>query len=444
MVQSRGQPSVSEWAVSRLAQSSEQGSDFVSTYWNSALDAGCEYLYHLDLFLESDDKEFLSKSLSKLLRMRPILSGPVLKQALAAGIGIFSLDEMEKLFALALNSDGLSKEQRDIWNSVALMLDPDKTSNVLSDEECQAALVALTGNLYLAMKDHCLNQDSLALICISVLGKLYSLDKGYWPNTSNPCGLIIKSIERLGASSDPDAGAKLKALIKGNSRSWQPRIAHAAAEHASRFRDKYYSPPSVEQLKKAVSGGAPANPVDLKACLLEEIDRYKSTLQTGTEMPWKRYWNTNEYGNPIAPQVENEDRDRLLELLRPRLENYGVAACLAEARRENNTRADVLLISHAGKNLPIEVKRHCHKELWTAPVSQLAGYASDDGACGYGVYLVFWFGTEFNTPGRQDGLALPTSAQELEDLLISDLPAEMKETISVIVLDVSNPKRPSD
>ncbi|KZL00517.1 MULTISPECIES: hypothetical protein [unclassified Pseudovibrio] len=439
------QPSISDWAINRLAQDVEEGAELVFTYWNSALEAGRHYLDYLDLFLESDDREFLFQSLRKLLHMQPSLPDLALKQALAAGMDVFSRDELEELIGLALKSESLSKEQRDIWNSAALMLDPDKASNELSNEECQSALLALNGNLYQAMKDFCPNQDALDFVYIEVLGKEISLKQDDWLKPENKSALVNAAIDRLSTSDVSDVGAKLKALIKDVDPSWGSRIAHAAAEHASKLRDKLYTPPSIEELSKALAGGPPVNPADLKACLLEEIDRYKSTLRTGTEMPWKAYWNTNRYGKPTTPKVENVCRDRFLELLRPPLEKYGVAASLPEARRKNDTRADVLLISHAGKNLPIEVKRHFHDELWTAPVNQLAGYASDEGACGYGVYLVFWFGAdERATPARPDGRARPKNAQELEKLLISDLPAEMKDTISVFVLDVSKPKSPSD
>ncbi|MEO1987208.1 MAG: hypothetical protein ABGX47_11245 [Martelella sp.] len=113
----------------------------------------------------------------------------------------------------------------------------------------------------------------------------------------------------------------------------------------------------------ALANGAPATPSDLAAIVLEEVERYKSTLRTGSETPWKRFWNTDEYGNATKPQIENEDRDCLLELLRPRFEGYGIAASLPEARRGENTRVDVLMLSHAGKNLPIEAKRHYNGEL---------------------------------------------------------------------------------
>ncbi len=91
-----------------------------------------------------------------------------------------------------------------------------------------------------------------------------------------------------------------------------------------------------------------------------------------------------------------------------------------------NTRVDILLLSYGGKTVPIEAKRHYNKEIWTAPVEQLAGYAQTEDACGYGVYLVFWFGTEFALPPRTDGTERPTTALALEKLLTADLPATLK------------------
>ena len=125
--------------------------------------------------------------------------------------------------------------------------------------------------------------------------------------------------------------------------------------------------------------------------------------------------------------------------MRVRLERYGIVGSFPEARRGENTRADVLLLSHAGKNLPIEAKRHYNRELWTAPLNQLNGYASDLGADGCGIYLVFWFGTEFSIPARSDGREAPSSAEGLEAMLLDDIPTRLKGKLDVAVLDVSRP-----
>jgi hypothetical protein len=89
----------------------------------------------------------------------------------------------------------------------------------------------------------------------------------------------------------------------------------------------------------------------------------------------------------------------------------------------------------------VEAKRHFHHAIWTAASTQLQGYAAADGADGRGIYLVFWFGNEASpTPARPDGSDGPTSAHELESMLVSDLPPELRARTDVIVFDVSNPE----
>jgi hypothetical protein len=72
-------------------------------------------------------------------------------------------------------------------------------------------------------------------------------------------------------------------------------------------------------------------------------------------------------------------------------------------------------------------------------ISQLNGYASDEGADGYGIYLVFWFGAEFSVPARSDGQEAPSSAEALEAMLIGDIPTHLKGKLEIVVLDVSRP-----
>jgi hypothetical protein len=140
------------------------------------------------------------------------------------------------------------------------------------------------------------------------------------------------------------------------------------------------------------------------------------------------------------PLIENECRDNLLDRLGDRLEKFRIAAAIPEARRGEATRTDVLVLSGAGRNLPIEIKRHFHPDLWTAAATQLQGYASDPGAAGMGIYLVFWFGDVVqSTPARPDRRNKPTSAEELEAMLVEGLDADLVDRTDIIVFDVSNP-----
>jgi hypothetical protein len=99
----------------------------------------------------------------------------------------------------------------------------------------------------------------------------------------------------------------------------------------------------------------------------------------------------------------------------------------------------MLVLTGAGRNLPIEAKRHFNAEIWVAASAQLQDYATDPGADGFGIYLVFWFGDDRSlTPPRPDGGARPTSAIELEAMLARDLPAYLQARTDVIVFDVSD------
>lgn len=98
----------------------------------------------------------------------------------------------------------------------------------------------------------------------------------------------------------------------------------------------------------------------------------------------------------------------------------------------------MLIIGGAQANVPIEVKRHWNSELWQAASGQLQGYAAAPGAKGQGVYLVFWFGIKCGRlPPRQDGQPSPTSATELERMLVADLSDELRRRTKVFVFDVS-------
>ena len=433
-------PSLVSWAVQRLAQDPGQGVSQMLRYWNAALDAGDNDLDGLHHLVSAKEHALVVVCLEQILSQRPDLPMPALRQALVAGTSVFSSEDLARLAASALQRSELGDEQREIWRFVALALNPTTVSAELAEEEAQGVLLRPNGDLAEALYEMSPQPDVLDRFRIAVLGKAHEADDDDWRRSNTVSGIVRAAIRRLSASKNGDAGDVLKSLASEVHPSWGSQLAHAAAEHARMKRDDLYSAPPVSDLVAALSGGAPASPADLVAVVLEEIDRYQATLRTGSETPWKRFWNTDKDGAATTPQIENEDRDRLLELLRLRLERYGIVASLPETRRGENTRADVLLLSHAGKNLPIEAKRHYNRELWSAPLDQLGGYAADAGAEGYGIYLVFWFGAEFPFPRRSDGASLPSNAEALEAMLVNDIPPRLQDKLAVVVLDVSRPE----
>jgi hypothetical protein len=91
--------------------------------------------------------------------------------------------------------------------------------------------------------------------------------------------------------------------------------------------------------------------------------------------------------------------------------------------------------------LPIEIKRHYHKDIWTAPGEQLhKRYSRDPGADGHGIYLVFWFGTDYRkVPKPPSIIKSPDSSAEIEEAIRKTIPGEIEDKIEIIVFDCSRP-----
>ena len=94
------------------------------------------------------------------------------------------------------------------------------------------------------------------------------------------------------------------------------------------------------------------NAYDLRAVVTAELKQLRAELRTTDTTPWKRYWNVDSESKVTRPLIENECRDHLLDRLRDRLKKYQIAAALPEARRGAETRADVLMLTGAGRNSP--------------------------------------------------------------------------------------------
>ena len=102
-------------------------------------------------------------------------------------------------------------------------------------------------------------------------------------------------------------------------------------------------------------------------------------------------------------------------------------------------RADISLAMPARKIL-CELKRDYHAEVWRAIEGQLERfYTHDPDAKGFGVYCVFWFGKKRtrpmpNPPNRS---LIPKSAAEMGQTLREFVPANVRNRLAVIVIDVS-------
>lgn len=250
---------------------------------------------------------------------------------------------------------------------------------------------------------------------------------------------IAGYINTLAANPSPETSAFLVRMRDDSARaSWRDHFAHAAAQQAQRRRRAEYLPLGIEELACAIDGGAPAHAGDLQALVMDLLREIAKEMRDGAGNGWMACWNTNAYGHATDPKVEEVCRDVLLGHLLPRLRPYGAMA-RPEGHYAEEKRADID-IHHGKLVLPIEIKRQMHRDLWTAPVSQLdRQYSRSPESGGYGIYLAFWFGADQALVPPPDGMGKPASASELKAALERHLPADLGRRITVSVIDVAHP-----
>ena len=157
-------------------------------------------------------------------------------------------------------------------------------------------------------------------------------------------------------------------------------------------------------------------------------------------MPTTRsLWNVEAKNHKLLePRSEELCRDHLMSLMKPRLAQRLISLD-PEARYAGETRSDIRA-SIPVANVPVEIKRHHHPDLWTAIEEQLiAKYCRDPGCEGYGVYLVLWFGAapRRRVPTPPEGVDAVDSAEELQRALEGIVPEEHRGLVVVRCIDCS-------
>lgn len=102
-------------------------------------------------------------------------------------------------------------------------------------------------------------------------------------------------------------------------------------------------------------------------------------------------------------------------------------------------RVDIVVFGNKIKSL-IEIKRDFHSDVWTAAAEQLHRlYSVDPEASDFGIYLVFWYGEKRNAkqalpPNRK---VRPATAKQMQAMLEDDLPAHLRASTRIVVMDVT-------
>ncbi len=235
------------------------------------------------------------------------------------------------------------------------------------------------------------------------------------------------------------ATQELEKLAKDENLSvWRTRLELAIGKQKGIRREAMFQHAHVPTILDVLQNRQPANAADLAALTMDLLSELASKIRHGNTSDWRQYWERKS-NRLVKPEHENACRDRLLSDLEQRLAELNIDA-LAEGNYADDKRADIR-VSFGGFNVPIEIKRSCHRDLWTAIRTQLiAKYTRDPGADGNGIYLVFWFGNHEKCRPIPDAGPPPKSAEELKLRLEENLTDSERRKISVCVIDVEDRK----
>ncbi len=267
-------------------------------------------------------------------------------------------------------------------------------------------------------------------------GEVYSVT---WPIQADRT--LHSIIDRLAQDTSNAASHALKALAADDRlASWRSLLLDRLHRQQSISREARYAHPDLDQVAAVLDNGRPARAADLYALTVDLLGRVSERIRDGATSDWRQYWNVDSYNRPDKPKPENACRDALLSELEQALAPFGVEG-IKEGPYADDTQSDIR-VSIPGNNVPIEIKRSCHRELWSAMHTQLiTKYTRDPGTDGYGIYLVFWFGKAEGCRPTPGSSPRPRSAQGLEQALLSTLTTAERRKISVCVVDVSKPGR---
>lgn len=247
-------------------------------------------------------------------------------------------------------------------------------------------------------------------------------------------------VRQLMENSSLEAAQELEELAKDESISvWRTRLKLAISKQKAIRRETIFQHADVSTILDVLENLQPANAADLAALTTDQIDIITQQVRDGNESGWKDYWILDRYDRPVKPNREDACRRTLLQKLQDKFAPLNV-----DARHEvlctDDKRADIG-VSFRRFSIPIEIKRSCHIDLWSAIRAQLIPrYTRNPDSGGHGIYLVFWFGNHEKCRPTPDAASPPKSAEELKHRLEESLTEAERRKISVCVIDVEDRK----
>lgn len=443
------------WLHSILDLHPELSAEAFNDFWKSQLRAGSDHIGGIYELGHTPGMSKIANSVAiPLLTGYPNCSASSLEHLLWAALLYSSRPELLELVRKVLGKPGAVRgKQRVLWLSMGFIISPDEFADrlhkfVVHDRDrAYIFLEYVTGCLRPYHKDRTYPLDNKRI------GKIIETTARLFPpfdraqktdslvtNAESASRTIHSLIEKLSGMTDMAAGVVLKGLISQQAlKLWRDYLLHAFAIQQQNCREAAFQPLTVKQVIETIKGGKPANLPDLKEIVLDHLRTLRDEFRNGPLDGYKDFWNLDSYGRAKDAIPENDCRDRLLGRLTHVLLQQGIQA-EPEGHFAEDKRADIKVM-FSSMVLPVEIKRHYHKDVWTAPTEQLHKlYSRDPGAAGHGIYLVFWFGVDFKkVPNPPSNIKSPASAAEMEEEIKKTIPGEISNSVEVIVFDCSRP-----
>jgi hypothetical protein len=344
-----------------------------------------------------------------------------------------------------LSRNDLSAKVRAIWCTVLFIIDPFTYSETWKalmsepDADRWKAIEVIKGAGELTPA-----QRAEVIVSVGQKFTIVGHPSSGWVGGQNPwdaSDFVSNQIVLLAADTSAEAGAHLERLESYiGLECYRDSIRHHKAQHAKQQRESNFTFATPEQVAEAICNRAPATSSDLLAFVVDHLSVLSRELRQTQRERFRAYWN--EVGKKLLqPKCEEVCSGFLAEDLQNRVKSQNLIVTV-EHHMVADKECDLMVLQGTERLLPIEIKHHYHKELWTAWRTQLDRlYTCDAKAGGLGIYLILWSGEAKGRmmPKLPDGIIRPARAVELSSALESLIPVGDRCRIRVIVVDVSEP-----
>lgn len=370
----------------------------------------------------------------------------LLRELLWSGLIHLEPKVFREIIETKLRAGSMTKAQRTHWLSAGFALEPPafqtRLTKAVEGSETQAKPLAeffapvsgLGSSNQIPILTHRLTPSAMGFL-IGTLGAAFPPvhESGFVTIRGETVHTVRNLIDQLAASPKTEATQALAKLQAGPGLAeWLPQLQVARDTQRVVRRDAGYQASSPAEVIATLRDGPPGSAGDLRALVLDRLDRISKEMGTTNAELWRPFWN--EQPNR-RPKQEDACRDALLDPLRGRLPDG--CDVQPEGQYAGDRRADIRVA--AGKwNVPVEIKKNSHAALWRAIRNQLLPrYTNDPATEGLGIYLVLWFGSQHTAPVPEG--PRPQTSDDLRCRLLARLTPEERRRAAVLVMDVSPP-----